>query len=94
MALRPGGIYVATDGGRFYVETLAWFVATRFAGSRRVRAAAARRSKADVEDLKALIEGGRFRPAIDRRYPMSAVVEAHRYVGTWRKAGNVVLTIP
>jgi NADPH:quinone reductase-like Zn-dependent oxidoreductase len=93
-ALRPGGIYVATDGGRFYLETLAFFVVTRFAGSKRVRAASARRNKADVVYLKELIEGGRFRPVIDRRYPMSEVVEAHRYVGTWRKAGNVVLTIP
>jgi hypothetical protein len=31
---------------------------------------------------------------VDRRYSMSEVVEAHRYVETWRKAGNVVLTIP
>ena len=27
-ALKPGGIYVATDGGRFYLETLAFYVAT------------------------------------------------------------------
>jgi NADPH:quinone reductase-like Zn-dependent oxidoreductase len=93
-ALRPGGIYVATDGGRFYLETLAWLAVTRLAGTKRVRATASRRNKPDVEHLRELIEQGRFRPVIDRRYPMSEVVEAHRYVETWRKAGNVVLTVP
>jgi NADPH:quinone reductase-like Zn-dependent oxidoreductase len=93
-ALRRGGTYVATDGGRFYLETLIWLGLTRLAGTKRVRATASRRNKRDVESLRELIERGRFRPVIDRRYPMSDVVEAHRYVETWRKAGNVVLTIP
>jgi NADPH:quinone reductase-like Zn-dependent oxidoreductase len=93
-ALRPGGVYVATDGGRFLLDTLAWYLVTRFVGSRRVRVASARRNKADVLLLKELIEAGKFRAVIDRSYPMSEAVEAHRYVESWRKAGNVVLTIP
>ncbi len=93
-ALTPGGIYVATDGGRFLLDTFAWLVVTRFLGSRRVRIAAARRNKPDILFLKQLIEAGEFRAVIDRRYPMSEVIEAHRYVESWRKAGNVVLTIP
>lgn len=92
-SLRPGGVYVATDGGRFFVETLGLLVATRWIGSKRVRGAIGRRIKADVLLLKELIEAGEFRAVVDRRYPMDQVVEAHRYVETWRKAGNVVLTI-
>ena len=92
-ALRPGGIYVATDGGRFLLETFALLVATRWVGSKRVRGAAGRRSKQDLLFLKELIEAGEFRAVIDRRYPMDQVAEAHRYVETWQKAGNVVLTI-
>jgi NADPH:quinone reductase-like Zn-dependent oxidoreductase len=93
-ALRPGGIYVATDGGRFLVETLALLVVTRWVGSRRVRGAIGRRSKEDVQLMKELIEAGAYRPVVDRRYPMDQAAEAHRYVESWRKRGNVVLTIP
>ena len=52
-----------------------------------------RRIKQDVLFFKELIESGEFRAVVDRRYPMDQVVEAHRYVETWHKAGNVVLTI-
>jgi NADPH:quinone reductase-like Zn-dependent oxidoreductase len=92
-ALRPGGIYVATDGGRFLLETLAFFVATRFVGSKRIRTAIGRRIKQDVLFFKELIDAGEFRAVIDRRYALDEVVDAHRYVETWHKAGNVVLTI-
>jgi NADPH:quinone reductase-like Zn-dependent oxidoreductase len=93
-ALKPGGTYVATDGGRFLVGTLALWAATRFAGSKRIRFAVGRRRKEDVRLLKELIEAGEFRAVVDRSYPMDQADEAHRYVETWRKTGNVVLTIP
>jgi NADPH:quinone reductase-like Zn-dependent oxidoreductase len=92
-SLNPGGTYVATDGGPFMLDALVWPVVTRFVGTKRVRNAIGRRSKPDVLLMKELIEAGEFRAVVDRRYPMDQVVEAHRYVETWRKAGNVVLTI-
>ncbi|MFN3300654.1 MAG: NAD(P)-dependent alcohol dehydrogenase [Chitinophagaceae bacterium] len=41
--------------------------------------------------LKQLFEQGHLRAVIDKTYSINAVVEAHRYVDTGRKKGNVVL---
>ncbi len=50
-------------------------------------------TKQDVVFLKHLIEAGKYRAVIDRRYPIEDVIEAARYVETKQKTGNVVLTV-
>jgi NADPH:quinone reductase-like Zn-dependent oxidoreductase len=89
-SLEPGGLYLPTDGP---VNILLALMPSRKGAKRVVFQLPPRQSKKDVLFLKELIEAGKFRPVIDRCYPLQDVIEATRHVETQRKVGNVVLTV-
>lgn len=89
-SLARGGVFVTTDG----FENLAWAAWTWRIGDRKVvMDIPPRYRRQDILLLKQLIESGRYRPVVDRVYPLDDVVEATRYVETQQKVGNVVLTV-
>jgi NADPH:quinone reductase-like Zn-dependent oxidoreductase len=91
-SLASGGIYISLDLGFMYHLPLLALV-TRFAGSRRATVGIGRYRKEDLLLVKELVEAGKYRPVIDRTYPLDQVVDAARYVESGQKTGNVVLRV-
>lgn len=94
-ALKVGGVYLMTVPTAAIVAQMGW---TKMFGDKRAVLATTglrptHRKTKDLVFLKELAEAGIIRPVIDRCYPPERAAEAHRYVDTERKRGNVVLVM-
>jgi NADPH:quinone reductase-like Zn-dependent oxidoreductase len=88
-SVRPGGLWIATDG----LHNFLWRLWTARIGDRKLIFHVEWPTKEDVLFYKQLIEAGEYRAVIDRTYPLDDIAEAHRYVETMQKTGNVVITV-
>jgi len=94
-ALRPRGVHVALGGsGGWMLRSVVQGPALSLATGKRMGLMLWWKpfKSEDVEKLKELIAGGKVKPVIDRRYPLSEVVEALRHVDEGRAMGKVIIT--
>jgi NADPH:quinone reductase-like Zn-dependent oxidoreductase len=91
-SLATRGTYITMDLGYLYHAPLLALV-TRLVGKHRVRVGVGRYRREDLLLVKNLVEQGKYRAVIDRKFALEDVVEATRYVETGQKTGSVVLTI-
>ncbi|HEX7705231.1 MAG TPA: NAD(P)-dependent alcohol dehydrogenase [Thermoanaerobaculia bacterium] len=89
-SLHERGRLLVVLGGLRDLLSIPWFALTN---SRKVIGGTAKEKSSDLRFLADLAERGEFTPVIDRRYRFDEIVEAHRYVDTGRKKGNVVIDL-
>jgi 2-desacetyl-2-hydroxyethyl bacteriochlorophyllide A dehydrogenase len=92
--LSPKGIYVMVGGSMaalFQAILLGpWISMT---GNKKMRFLSSKPNKKDLVFLRELLEAGKVKPVIDRRYPLSEVAEALRYLEEGHARGKVVIAL-
>ncbi len=89
-SLKQNGFYLIADPGLSQMVRGRW---TSMTSNKKVMFRAAHPKIEDLIYLKELIEAGKLKSVIDRRYPLEQTAEAHKYVETGNKKGHVIITV-
>ena len=92
-ALTPKGTYVCTGGSMSQVYQSFLGPLISMTGGKKLTYLVLRLNQEDLVFVKELLEAGKVKPVIDRRYPLSEVAEALRYYGEGHAKGKVVITV-
>jgi len=87
--LKDKGLYSATGG---FGNTF-WIIISPLLGGKKAVFAIPKNVNGSLAFIRDLIEKGKFKPVIDRSYPLEKIADAYTYVASGQKIGNVIITM-
>jgi len=91
--LAPNSIYVMVGGSLSQISKSLLFGWLLSFGSKKMRSVSAKPNREDLEFLGTLLENGKIKPIIDRRYPLDKTSDAMNYISQGHSTGKVVINI-